>query len=46
MLKLCDKTGWTHSFNKTNVGSIMKMRWSADGQIVAGASGSGHVLFA
>ena len=37
MLKLCDKTGWTYSFNKTNVGSLMKLNWSSDSTIFAGA---------
>jgi len=46
MLKLCDKTGWTYSFNKTNVGSLMKLRWSPDGTICAGAGGNGTLIFA
>ena len=46
MLKLCDKTGWTYSFNKTNVGSLMKLAWSSDSTICAGAGGNGQVLFA
>ena len=37
MLKLCDRTGWTYSFNKTNVGSLMKLSWSSDSTICAGA---------
>ena len=41
MLKLCDKTGWTYSFNKTNVGSLMKLVWSSDSTICAGAGGNG-----
>ena len=41
MLKLCDKTGWTYSFNKTNVGSLMKLSWSSDSTICAGAGGNG-----
>jgi intraflagellar transport protein 80 len=36
MLRLCDKTGWTHSFDKVNTGSIMKIVWSPDGTICAG----------
>ena len=46
MLKLCDKTGWTYSFNKSNVGSLMKLCWSSDSTICAGAGGNGQVLFA
>ena len=45
MLKLCDKTGWTDSFNKTEVGSIEKVAWSSDGTLCAGSSGSGNVVF-
>jgi intraflagellar transport protein 80 len=45
MFKLCDKTGWTYSFHKTNIGSISKINWSADGTMCCGASGSGAVLF-
>jgi len=41
MLKLCDKTGWTYSFNKTNVGSLMKLNWSSDSTICAGGGGNG-----
>ena len=37
MLKLCDKTGWTYSFNKTNLGSLLKLSWSSDSTICAGA---------
>ena len=37
MLRLCDKTGWTYSFDKVNTGSIMKIVWSPDGTICAGA---------
>ncbi|EGR33781.1 intraflagellar transport protein, putative [Ichthyophthirius multifiliis] len=45
MLKLCDKTGWTYSFDKVDVGSVMQIRWSADSTICAGSCGSGHVIF-
>jgi intraflagellar transport protein 80 len=45
MLKLCDKTGWTYSFNKTDVGSIEKVSWSSDGTLCAGSCGSGNVVF-
>ena len=45
MLKLCDKTGWTYSFNKTEVGSIEKVTWSSDGTLCAGSCGSGNVVF-
>jgi len=45
MLKLCDKTGWTYSFDKVNTGSIMKIVWSPDGTICAGAGGNGKVAY-
>jgi intraflagellar transport protein 80 len=45
MIKLCDKTGWTYSFNKTDVGSIEKVSWSSDGTLCAGSCGSGNVVF-
>eukprot|EP01016_Furgasonia_blochmanni_P034705 TRINITY_DN3774_c0_g2_i1.p1 TRINITY_DN3774_c0_g2~~TRINITY_DN3774_c0_g2_i1.p1 ORF type:complete len:779 (-),score=217.27 TRINITY_DN3774_c0_g2_i1:42-2378(-) len=45
MVRLCDKTGWTYSFQKTNTGSLMKLAWSSDGTIIAGAGGNGNVLF-
>ena len=45
MLKLCDKTGWTYSFEKTECGSILDISWSSDGNICAGACGNGQVVF-
>jgi len=44
MLRLCDKTGWTYSFDKINTGSLMKITWSPDGTICAGAGGNGSVV--
>ena len=46
MLRLCDKTGWTQSFDQTSTGSLMKIQWSQDGTVCAGAGGTGKVLFA
>jgi intraflagellar transport protein 80 len=37
MIKLCNKTGWTYSFNKIEGGSLIKMSWSADGTTLAAA---------
>jgi intraflagellar transport protein 80 len=37
MIKLCNRTGWTYSFNKIDSGSIMKLAWSADGTTISGA---------
>ena len=45
MIRLCDKSGWSHSFSKHECGSIMKLDWNRDGSIVAGAGGNGRVLF-
>jgi intraflagellar transport protein 80 len=45
MLRLCDKTGWTHSFDKPVAGSLLSLSWSADGTVCAGAGGNGQVVF-
>ena len=45
MLRLCDKTGWSHSFDKPDCGSILSLSWSNDGTTVAGAGGNGAVVF-
>jgi len=45
MLRLCDKTGWTYSFDKIDTGSLMKIVWSPDGTICAGAGGNGKVAY-
>ena len=45
MLRLCNKTGWTYSFNKVDSGSLFKLSWSGDGTTVAGAGGNGSVVF-
>ena len=45
MVRLCNKTGWTYSFNKIDSGSIFKLAWSGDGTTVAGAGGNGAVVF-
>jgi intraflagellar transport protein 80 len=37
MIKLCNKTGWTYSFNKIESGSLFKLSWSSDGTSLAGA---------
>jgi intraflagellar transport protein 80 len=37
MIRLCNKTGWTYSFNKIDAGSIFKLSWSGDGTTLAGA---------
>lgn len=45
MLRLCDKSGWSHSFDKPQCGSIRSLSWSHDGTVVAGAGGNGQVVF-
>lgn len=45
MIRLCDKSGWSYSFVKHEGGSLMKLSWDHDGNIVAGAGGNGYVLF-
>lgn len=45
MLRLCDKSGWTHSFVKPECGSVMAMNWSPDGTVLACGCGNGSVLF-
>ena len=45
-LRLCDKKGWSHSLEKPNTGSILRIAWSNDGTQVAGACSNGHVIFA
>jgi len=45
MLRLCHKSGWSHSFTKPECGSILGLSWSADGTVCAGAGGSGSVVF-
>jgi intraflagellar transport protein 80 len=45
MIRLCDRSGWSHSFDKPSCGSILSLSWSHDGTTVAGAGGNGHVIF-
>ena len=45
MIRLCDRSGWSHSFEKHEGGSLMKLDWNKDGTVVAGAGGNGSVLF-
>ena len=45
MLRLCDKSGWSHSFAKPSTGSLMSLSWSTDGTVIAAAGGNGSVLF-
>ena len=45
MIRLCDKSGWSYSFVKHEGGSLMKLSWDYDGNVVSGAGGNGYVLF-
>ncbi|KAK0160104.1 hypothetical protein PV328_007545 [Microctonus aethiopoides] len=45
-VKLCDKTGWSHSLEKVNTGSIYSIAWSNDSTQVAMACGNGSILTA
>jgi len=45
MIRLCDKSGWSHSFDKPQSGSLLKLSWSSDGTVVAGSGGNGAVVF-
>jgi len=45
MLRLCDKSGWSHSFDKPSSGSLLNLSWTNDGTVVAGAGGNGACAF-
>ncbi|CAG5078654.1 Similar to Ift80: Intraflagellar transport protein 80 homolog (Rattus norvegicus) [Cotesia congregata] len=45
-IKLCDKTGWSHSLEKVNTGSIYSIGWSNDSTQVAMGCGNAAVLMA
>jgi len=45
MLRLCDKTGWSHAREAPEVGSLMTLSWTADSTQIAAGTGSGAVLF-
>ena len=44
-LRLCDKTGWSHARERPQVGSLLSLAWTPDGTELAGAGGSGGVVF-
>ena len=47
LLRLCDKTGWTHSRQRlNNTGSLLSIAWTFEGTQLAAACGNGNVLFA
>ncbi|KAL5476125.1 hypothetical protein EMCRGX_G026033 [Ephydatia muelleri] len=45
-LRLCDKTGWSHSLEKAGTGTVLRMAWAGDGTQLAGACANGQVVFA
>ena len=46
LLVYSDKTGWTHCRERFQSGSILNISWTSDGTQLAGAAGSGAVIFA
>ncbi|KAA3681134.1 intraflagellar transport protein 80 [Paragonimus westermani] len=44
MLRLCDKSGWSYSVEKTKTGSLLNIRWSADSTQFAAVGGNGSVV--
>ncbi|XP_064394634.1 intraflagellar transport protein 80 homolog [Halichondria panicea] len=45
-LRLCDRTGWSHSLEKPASGTVFKLAWTQDGTQFSGACGNGQVIFA
>ncbi|XP_078484074.1 intraflagellar transport protein 80 homolog [Ciona intestinalis] len=46
MLRLCDRSGWSHGLEKPTTGSVFNVAWSMDGTQVAAACADGHVMLA
>uniref|UniRef100_A0A915MED8 Intraflagellar transport protein 80 homolog n=1 Tax=Meloidogyne javanica TaxID=6303 RepID=A0A915MED8_MELJA len=46
LLRLCDKSGWSHSMERPNCGSINCLSWSPDCLQLIGGSASGQLLHA
>mmetsp|Transcript_310 Transcript_310/g.731 ORF Transcript_310/g.731 Transcript_310/m.731 type:complete len:819 (+) Transcript_310:456-2912(+) len=47
VIKVCDKTGWTHSREDLkDAGSVLSLSWTQDGTMLGGACASGAVLVA
>eukprot|EP00741_Cyanophora_paradoxa_P010393 tig00020531_g10051.t1 len=44
-LRLCDRSGWTHSKEACAAGSLLSIAWTPDGTQLAAAGGSGAVVF-
>jgi intraflagellar transport protein 80 len=45
-LRLCNKGGWTNSFNKLESGGIMDISWSNDSTSLTCATGSSYIVTA
>lgn len=46
LIRLCDKTGWTHCRERVAAGSLLDIAWTSDGTQCACAGGNGAVVFA
>lgn len=46
VIKLCDRTGWTHCRESPETGSIFALNWCNDGTQLACGGGNGAVVFA
>ncbi|EAN97596.1 intraflagellar transport protein 80 [Trypanosoma cruzi] len=45
-LRVCDKTGWSHTYERLPEGSALSLQWTADGTQVVAGCGSGTVCTA
>ncbi|KAJ0407537.1 hypothetical protein P43SY_006855 [Pythium insidiosum] len=46
LLRLCDKTGWSHCRERPNCGSLMDIAWASDSTQLVAAGGNGATVFA
>uniref|UniRef100_A0A183BU10 WD_REPEATS_REGION domain-containing protein n=1 Tax=Globodera pallida TaxID=36090 RepID=A0A183BU10_GLOPA len=46
LIRLCDKSGWTHSVERPSSGSIYSLSWSNDGVQLVGGCANGQLLHA
>ncbi|DBA01488.1 TPA: hypothetical protein N0F65_005607 [Lagenidium giganteum] len=46
MLRLCDKTGWSHCRERPRCGSLMDIAWASDSTQLVAAGGNGATVFA
>ncbi|CBH16721.1 hypothetical protein, conserved [Trypanosoma brucei gambiense DAL972] len=45
-IRVCDKTGWSHTYERLSEGSALSLQWTADGTQVVMGCGSGSVCTA